>query len=188
MPATLPSPAPDSDDALAACRAGDRRAWAALLAAHGPTVYAVCRRLDPEPDDAYQAIWERVLRGLDGFVPGERPFRSWLLTVAHRHLVDRHRRRTVRRLVAHRSSPPEVADDGPSPFDSLDRARQRQALEAALAELSEPARRVVVLHHLHGLDLPAIAATEGVPVGTLKSRLHRARARIAALLAGGPRD
>jgi RNA polymerase sigma-70 factor (ECF subfamily) len=171
------------DPDLAAALDGDPDAWAALLRAHGPLVYGLCRRLDADPDDAYQAIWERVLRGLSRFDPsGPRPFRSWLVTVAHRHLVDRHRRRAVRTVVVSLSSPPDVAADGAEADEALDAHRRHSALERALAELSEPARRVVVLHHLHGEELLDIAHIEGVALGTVKSRLHRARARLLELL------
>lgn len=55
-------------------------------------------------------------------------------------------------------------------------------LEAAVASLPEPQRRVVVLHHLHDQPLEAIADAEGVPLGTVKSRLHRARNRLSEIL------
>jgi RNA polymerase sigma-70 factor (ECF subfamily) len=61
--------------------------------------------------------------------------------------------------------------------------RQRTArLEVAVGRLPEDQRRVVVLHHLQGLSLQDLAETEGVAVGTIKSRLHRGRARLAQLL------
>src|SRR5690606_22014330 len=67
-----------------------------LVAAHGPAVYALCRRLTPDPDDCYQEIWEKVFRALPRFDPGgAASVRTWILTIAHRHLVDRHRRRLV---------------------------------------------------------------------------------------------
>ena len=74
----------------------------------------------------------------------------------------RHRRRT------------EIEVDGPSP--------ERVALVAALATLSAQHRRAVVLHYLADLTLPEIAEREGVPVNTVKSWLHRARAALAAQL------
>ncbi|MCO4769600.1 MAG: sigma-70 family RNA polymerase sigma factor [Deltaproteobacteria bacterium] len=162
---------------------GDDDAWAQLLAEQGPRVYGLCRRLDPDPDDAYQAIWEKVLRGLHRFDPtGPSPLRSWIMTVAHRHLVDRHRRRTVRGVVLSLAEPPEALARELDPESSAVRNRAHQQLDAALAQLPEPGRRVVVLHHIHGLDLSTIAQGEGVAIGTVKSRLSRARARLHDLL------
>ena len=77
-----------------------------------------------------------------------------------------------------------AAEPGP---ERLAQSRQLTArLEAALPLLAEEHRRVVVLHHLHGLPLEEIAAAEGVALGTIKSRLHRARARLLAALEGSP--
>lgn len=149
-----------------------------LVAAHGPAVYALCRRLTPDPDDCYQEIWEKVFRALPRFDPGgAASVRTWILTIAHRHLVDRHRRRLVRGQVLPLG---EHAATGPDASEAAEARQGLRRLERALERLPADQRRIVVLHHVHGLPLEAIAETEGVPVGTVKSRLHRARARLAA--------
>lgn len=179
----MAEPAPLPDPLVQRAQRGDHAAWAQLLTREGPRVYALCRRLDHDPDDAYQAIWEKVVRHLDRFdVRGPQPFVSWLMTVAHRHLVDRHRRRRVRGVVVPFAEPPEGASDPAAPDREVDAARARDRLEDAIASLPDAGRRVVVLHHIHGQELSAIAAAEGVAVGTVKSRLHRARARLQELL------
>ena len=152
-----------------------------VVADYGGLVWALCRRLDPEPEDAWQEAWEKLLRALPDFDPaGSATLRTWLCTVVHRHLVDRHRRRRVRGDVAEAE---DVLDPGPSAPVRLAAAQDQAALEAALARLPEPWRRVVVLHHLYELPLDHIAAEEGVPVGTVKSRLHRGRAALLEALA-----
>ena len=169
--------------AVRAAQRGDAAAWRALVAEHGPFVYAACRRLDADPDDAYQVIWEKVIAAIHRFDPsGPRPLPSWVMTIAHRALVDRHRRRSVRGVVIPFAEPPDAPAPAEDPGDTIDRARLRTRLEEALSRLPEPQRRVVVMHHVHGLDLPAIAEAEGTAIGTLKSRLHRGRARLQALL------
>jgi len=181
----MAEPAPLPDALVQRAQRGDHAAWAQLLGRDGPAVYALCRRLDHDPDDAYQAIWEKVFRHLDRFdVRGRQPFRSWLLTVAHRHLVDRHRRRRVRAVVVPLAEPPEPATDAAAPDRALDDARVRARVEDAIAALPDAARRVVVLHHIHGQELATIADAEGIALGTVKSRLHRARARLKELLPG----
>jgi RNA polymerase sigma-70 factor (ECF subfamily) len=153
----------------------------ALVAEHGPAIWGLCRRLCPEPEDAYQEIWEKALAAMSRFDPdGPATLRTWLVTIAHRHLIDRHRRRQVRG---------EVVELGEVPVDSgveagVDDGRRLARLEGALQRLPEAHRRVVVLHHLHGSPVETIAELEGVPPGTVKSRLHRARARLAELLGG----
>jgi len=151
-----------------------------IVAEHGPSVWALCRRLDPHPDDAYQDVWAHVLPRLDRFDPARGGLRAWLMSVAHRRLVDRHRRRRVRRVEAL----PEVADPAPPPDELASRAQRVRRLEVALQGLPPAQRRVVVAHHVHGRPLDRIAADEGVALGTVKSRLHRGRARLLRLLEG----
>lgn len=156
----LPGRAPDPD---------------ATVARWGPLVWALCYRLDPHPEDAWQEVWEKVLRALPAFDPdGPAALSTWITRITHHHLVDRHRQRRRR----------DARDD--DPLDSLAAptpdAAQAVDLEAALAALPEAWRRVVVLHHLHEVPVDEIAATEGVPVGTIKSRLHRARNRLSEIL------
>lgn len=153
----------------------------ALVALHGPFVWGLCRRLCPEPEDAYQETWEKVFAAIHRFDPaGPASLRTWIGTIAHRHLVDRHRRRRVRGEVVELGDIPVGADD-----EGPDVRRRAARLEAALQRLPEAHRRVVVLHHLEGHDLERIAEGEAIAVGTVKSRLHRARARLLELLEEG---
>jgi len=171
-----------SDDRLDRVNAGDLDAQRRLIERYGPLVWSLCRRLDPEPDDAYQEVWEKVFRGLRRFDPhGSAKLSTWISVVTHRHLVDRHRKRSTRGV--------EVDLENHMPQtrpveDRLDRAARVAALERALGRLPEGQRRVVVLHHLRGLPLEAIAEGEMIAVGTVKSRLHRARARLTQILGG----
>jgi RNA polymerase sigma-70 factor, ECF subfamily len=153
-----------------------------LVQAHGPRVYALCSRLAPDPEDCYQEIWEKVLGALDRFDPrGPASIGTWIATIARRHLIDRHRRRTVRGEVVPIGglASPDLALD-----EALSRRERQARVEAAVQALPEPMRRVVVLHHVHGVPLEQLAEEEGVAVGTIKSRLHRGRARLAELLGG----
>ena len=70
--------------------------------------------------------------------------------------------------------------------ERIDGQRRAERLEAALARLPVDMRTVIVMHHLNGVPLEDIAAAEGVAVGTVKSRLHRGRARLLELLGGVP--
>lgn len=146
-----------------------------VYAAHRGLVAALCRRLDPEPEDAAHEAWEKVLRALPDFDPaGPATLATWIGRVTHRHLVDRHRRRVTR--AGERPEGEELDELGaPAPAPALD-------LERGLAALPEAWRRVLVMHHVYGYGLDEIAEGEGVPVGTVKSRLHRARNRLVEVL------
>jgi RNA polymerase sigma-70 factor (ECF subfamily) len=154
----------------------------ALVRAYGSVVWSLCRRLDPEPEDAYQHVWERVLTRVHRFDPaGSGSFAAWLRTVTRRLLIDRYRRRAVRGPVV---EPRDLADTPVAVDDALDAHSRRQRLEEAVTRLPPDQRRCVVLHHIEGLSLEDIAKLEGAPLGTIKSRLHRGRARLATLLGG----
>ena len=167
------------DPLVSRAASGDGAARAELVADHGPALWGLCRRACPEPEDAYQEVWARVFANLARFDPsGPATLRTWLLTIAHRLLVDRHRRRLVRG---------EVVELGDLPWfvgtdEAIDAERVHRRLEAALQRLPEGHRRVVVLHHLNERSLDEIAEGEGVALGTVKSRLHRARARLLELM------
>jgi RNA polymerase sigma-70 factor (ECF subfamily) len=169
-----------SDPLVARAVGGDPEARAELVRVYGPLVYGLCRRLCPEADDAYQEVWEKVFGAVVRFDPeGPASVRTWIATITHRHLVDRHRRRTVRGEVVELGD--RVAPEGEEPIDAR---RRLERLDAALQRLPEGHRRVVVMHHLEDTSLEQIAETEGIAVGTVKSRLHRARARLLELLGG----
>jgi len=162
--------------------AGDRTAWAEVLLRHGPTVWGICRRLAADPEDAYQAVWVKVFEALPGFDPqGAATLGTWISTIAHRHLIDLHRRHQVRGQVLPMA---EIPDPHPAADEVLERSRRAARLEWALAMLPNPQRRVVVMHHLYGVSLEDLAREEEIAVGTVKSRLHRGRAHLARLLGG----
>jgi RNA polymerase sigma-70 factor, ECF subfamily len=182
-PAPLPTPSFDASQ-LRKAQQGDPAARKALVAALGPTVWALCRRLDGQPEDAYQDAWAHILSVIVRFeVAGSATLRTWVSRVVHRRLVDRHRRTKVRHIVEP-WDPTDMAiftgrTDPEAEF--VDR-RRRQKLEVALARLPDAQRRVVVMHHLQGRELTDIAETEGAALGTIKSRLHRGRAQLAQTL------
>jgi len=179
----MPQPVRQRDRVLTRAQQGDPRARRLLVERHGPRVWGLCTRLAAgEAEDGYQQIWEKVLRALPGFDPdGTASLDTWIGTIARRTLIDRFRRRQVRGEVVDFEGL-RSADLGPEGHVAK---RQRSAmLEAALQRLPSDQRRVVVLHHLEGVPLATLAEEEGVAVGTIKSRLHRGRGRLATILGG----
>ena len=177
--------APEPDRLLHRAQGGDPRARRLLVDRHGPRVWSLCARLAAgEAEDCYQLIWEKVLRALPSFDPdGAASLDTWIGTIARRTLIDRFRRRQVRGEVVDLEGL-RCASAGP---EGQMVQRQRTALlEAAIQRLPADQRRVVVLHHLEGVALAVLATEEGVALGTIKSRLHRGRGRLAAILGGSP--
>lgn len=138
-------------------------------------VYALTADL-PEAQDVVQEAFARTLARPRSFLAADDP-ESWLRTVALNVARTRFRRQWVfARLVrTGRIEPTAEAVPGLSP--------DRLALLAALRRLPRPTREAVVLHHLADLPVHEVAATLGVPVGTVKARLSRGRAALARLLA-----
>jgi RNA polymerase sigma-70 factor (ECF subfamily) len=129
-----------------------------------------------EAEDAVQEAFARVLAAPRSFL-GADDSERWLRVVALNVARSRYRRRwTFDRLVrTGRVEPAPTAAPGLSP--------DRVALLVALRRLSAPIREAVVLYHLADLPVTEVAATLGVPVGTVKARLSRGRAALAQLLA-----
>ena len=113
---------------------------------------------------------------------------SWLCRVMYNHFVDNRRRFARQRLIAVNDGElpegqgVEHQAGSDSPVADLLRRDNIMRLDDALSRLSEEHRLVVLLHDVEGYKLAEIQALAGTPVGTLKSRLHRARARLREIL------
>jgi RNA polymerase sigma-70 factor (ECF subfamily) len=108
--------------------------------------------------------------------------RLWLLRTAHNLCIDRLRKRKVRREVDDETLLPGQPDPGPGPGRLAWAGELGSALERCLGSLTEVDRAVVVLREVQGMTYEEIATTLGLPMGTLKARLHRARERLRVRL------
>jgi len=156
-----------------AARHGDMPAAAALIRATQTDVWRFTAGLvDPgAADDLAQETYLRAFRALPSF-EGRSSARTWLFGIARRVCAD-HIRATVRRRRADASplTPPGVAD----PASTVDAAD-------LLSRLSADRREAFVLTQLVGLSYEEAAAVAGVPIGTIRSRVARARADLVAML------
>lgn len=163
------------------------RLFETLLEPHLERLYRFAYRLThskPEAEDLFQDVLTKLFPKLDELADLKDPA-PWLNRVLYNHFIDNQRRYARRRLVdvaeadLPRQSVEELADPAPAgeiDNDSLD------ALQAALDTLSDEHRTVVLLHDAEGYKLEEIQSITGTPVGTIKSRLHRARARLREIL------
>jgi RNA polymerase sigma-70 factor, ECF subfamily len=171
------------DDAELAQRAsrGDRAALEQLLERHADRIHALCRRIIPHRDDALDATQEAmiaVVRGIRRF-DGRSAFTTWLYRVATNAALDELRRKNRRPVPA---DLPERPATGP-PIDT--QVGARIDIDAALAQIPEDFRVAVVLRDLCDLDYAEIATVLDLPPGTVRSRIARGRAALAAHL-GNP--
>lgn len=176
-----------------ACR-GDPRAFARLVETHKRAVYRLCLRLLAEVEEARDAAQEAFVRAytaLHTFDPSQ-PFAPWVLRIARNYCLDQLRRRAPERRhvpldapLADGEPPRDYADpDAPRADEALERAQARGALEAAVEALPPNYREVVHLFHVEHMPYKEIAAAMDVPIGTVMTWLHRARARLRVALAG----
>ena len=182
-----PATDPLSDEDLV-CRAaaGDAGSFAALFRRRKRDVYRFALHMSGEPsvaDDVTQEVFLAVMRDAKRYEPGRASVPAWLLGIARNHV--RRRLDSERSLV----SWPECDDGGPEPggedgradvLSDLVRAERVEELRRAVASLPVPYREAVVLCDLHEMPYAEAAAALGCPVGTVRSRLHRARALLAS--------
>ena len=164
----------------------------ALVKPHLDRLYRFAFRLagnKVEAEDLFQDVLIKVFPRLDELIDLDQPG-AWLCRVMYNHFVDNRRRFARQRLVAvNESEVPgqsiEAAPGGVDPAVDAERADNIMRLDSALGQLSDDHRLVVLLHDTEGYKLMEIQEITGTPVGTLKSRLHRARARLREILAAG---
>ena len=128
-----------------------------------------------DAEDVAQEAFVRMLERWQRIAEYDDP-RAWLRQVATRMLISRARRRTVARLAL-----PRLGGATTTEAPTADRVD----LAAALATLPIGSRAVVLLHHVHDMPVEEIAELLRIPVGTVKSRLSRARAALAPLVSEG---
>jgi RNA polymerase sigma-70 factor (ECF subfamily) len=194
-----------SDEAalVAELRAGSERAFADLIAQYHQPLYSLIARSLQDPADAAditQEVFVKVFRNICTF-HGDASLRTWLYRIAlheasnQRRWWSRHKRQEIA-MDAPCSSQCEpeadseaqslgatLADAGCSPFDYAAQGQVRERVEAALRQVPEAFRTVVVLREIEGFTYEEIADILKVNLGTIKSRLTRGRAALRWLLA-----
>lgn len=179
---------PDDQELVEACRAGRSEAFGILVRRYQDRIYPTLLRLTGSPEDACDLLQDAFLRAyekLDRF-QGESSFYTWIYRIAvNLALSDRRRRKVIGRSPKSLDAEPvERAEDTAStdPSLPLERAEQEARVLEALGRLLPDQRAVVVLKDLDGHRYDEIAALLGIPVGTVRSRLHRARGELRVLL------
>lgn len=177
---------------------GQRASFEELVRRHQGTVYRICVRIlrdEGEAADAAQEAFLKAFRNLSSF-DASRAFAPWLYRIARNHALDVARHRGLAVEVLERNDPDEdededgagavgrdVAADEPDALTQLEGHEVKSRIAAALASLDPKYREPIELFHYEGLTYDEIATTLGVPIGTVMTRIHRGRARLATALA-----
>jgi len=164
---------------------GDADAFNDGLRACLPRLYRYACRLCPSREAAADVVQDAVLRALErraAYDPA-RPLLPWVLTLVRHAVVDRARSfDPFRRSTDIDDLPQGALGAAADPARSVATVQASARIQAALDRLPLEQRSAVILFYLEGLTLDEIAGVEDVAVGTVKSRLHRAREALAALL------
>jgi RNA polymerase sigma-70 factor, ECF subfamily len=188
-----PSPSESDENLLARLREGEQAVFGPLVRRYERELFGYLRRYlgdDDLADDVFQNTFLQVFLKIRQYEPG-RPARPWLYAIATNQAIDALRRRN--RRIADRPADAVAAPDeegeprplfellpapGDAPPEVADRAEQAERVRAAVSRLPELLRQAVLLVYFQGLKYQDAADILGIPVGTVKSRLHAALTKL----------
>ena len=173
---------PDDATLIERSRAGEPEAFGELVVRYQDRLYNTLIRVCGDAEEARDVTQEAFVQAfvkLDSF-RGNSAFYTWLYRIAFNTAISRRRRRkpTFSLDEARDAAGFEPADPDARPEANLEREEQAIQVRAALATLSEEHRSVLVLREIDGCDYETIGEMLEVPVGTVRSRLHRARMQL----------
>ncbi|MCS7031469.1 MAG: sigma-70 family RNA polymerase sigma factor [Gloeomargarita sp. SKYG116] len=181
-----------TEELVCRCQQGfqpDRAAFTELVRRHQTHVERILYHLAADwhdRADLVQEVWVRAYRHIKR-LQDPKKFRSWLSRIATNLFYDELRRRKRQQLTVSLDAPRQmghtemdwdIACDGPGPHDDLATQEFYERLQRAIAELPEVFRTTIILRELDGLAYEEIAEITGASLGTVKSRIARARARL----------
>jgi RNA polymerase sigma-70 factor (ECF subfamily) len=188
------------EDLLAHFRKGRREAFAVLVRRYQGELYGYLRRYLGDSalaEDVFQNTFLQVFTKIGQYESG-RPVRPWLYTIATHQAIDALRRNGRFQAISLDQEREELAGTelpqlldllegrGPGPLDQAEGEERRQLVRAGVDRLPDFLKSVVILAYYQGLKYRDIAAIVGIPVGTVKSRLHAALIRLQEAWASEP--
>ena len=184
--ASTSSHPPTERDLLLSAQKGDHQAFASIVQSYQRPVYNLCYRMlgnQQEAEDATQETFIRAYTHLDRFNP-DRKFLNWVLTIASNHCVDRLRKRRITTTSLENDAAVERIPM-PESIDPHHRAEHRESsdqIQKWLNQLAPDYRTPIILLYWYGYTYEEIAASMGLSLSAVKSRLHRARKQLAQLI------
>ena len=167
------------------CREGDEAAWSALVGTTLRPIYRLCASYAPsaaEAEELTQEVYFKLWENLHHYSPGSN-FMAWAWRVARNLLIDSYRRSHRERTAAWLD--PEIIERLPASDDPHEESLRRQRLRhvaAGLRQLPEELASLILMRDLAGWSYTEIAEALDLPVGTVKSRLNRARLELATVI------
>lgn len=183
----MPDESPDLDR-IRRFAQGDDSAFEEIVAAHQGRIATLCRYMlgdATEAEDATQDVFVKAFKALKTFRP-EASVSTWLYRIAVNTCIDR-RRRPIFRWFSFSEDDEVVraASDAPSPERLVESRQTSEQIQHALTRLSPKLRAAIILKEIEGLPYEQIAETLEISLGTVKSRIARAREELKKMLADG---
>lgn len=166
------------------CLDGRLDAFGELIEPYQDRIFNTIYRMTGSTEDAAELLQEAMIRAFRGLksYQADSAFYTWLYRIALNVVFSNRRRRRVRMVRAEdcslgRLDPPDATERS-RPSRNLEVAEQREIIQQALEEVPEAYRAVLVLKDIDGLKYEEIAEILDIPLGTVRSRLHRARSEM----------
>lgn len=174
-------------------RAGDRQAFNDLIYRHEKRAYQYAFRLTSNPEEASDIVADafvRVYNALGNF-KGNSAFTTWLYRIITNCYLDARKKDKSKYNVSLDSTVAtgegeverQIEDDGPGPAEEAERNARETAMQRALNKIPEYQKSMLIMYHVENLTYEEIADSLDLPIGTVKSRLNRARLSLRELLA-----
>lgn len=187
---SLGNPQTDAEDAelLRAVARGDEAAFAHVYDRYAPILLGLMLRIlrsRPEAEDVLQEVFLQVWQQARSFDPARGRAFTWLATLSRSRAIDRLRAVDSRERAAQRSAEdrqPTATEPRARADEEAIRSERAEAVRAALAELPEEQRQVLVLAYLDGMSQTEIAAAKNQPLGTVKTRTRTGLKRLSEAL------
>ena len=172
----------DEEQLIDQATQGDRKAFECLVRQHQNLIYHAIRPIagcHAEAEDVVQETFIQVFQKLDSFRKGSK-FYTWVYRISVNIAISRKRRKrpTVSVDSVRESGGGEPADEQNSPGSQLEREERQRAVRNALQELSGEHQTIIQLREMEGKSYEEISGELKITVGTVRSRLHRARAQL----------
>lgn len=162
---------------IALAQKGDPEAFTRLVEVYQSPVYNLCYRMLNDASDAEDAAQETFLRAYQSMkrYDNNRPFPTWLLSIAAHHCIDQIRKRRMSIVSIDDMPYTEISDDAPLPETSVSRLEERRRVQTLLETLAPVDRAAVVMYYWYEFSYEEISQALNLSLSAVKSRLHRAR-------------
>jgi RNA polymerase sigma-70 factor (ECF subfamily) len=183
---------PDDSVLISRSQRGDRQAFDDLIRKHEKRAYQYAFRLTSNPEEAGDVVADafvRVYSALQNF-KGQSAFTTWLYRILTNCFLDMRKREKSRPTTSLEAAlvtdegdlERQVEDDAPTPHQEAEKSERERAVERAVDHLPEYQKAMITMYHVENLSYEEIADALDLPIGTVKSRLNRARLSLRELL------